>query len=129
MARKLFTLTVLGLCFGLSGCSSEPGQSDISKAVKDYFKNDSSILSGNKLIGIMATATGVEGFKLDSVDKIGCEPSGKNAYICEVSVEYTINSTEGSLADLFGAAGQKRSINKYRFVKTSNGWLVATGNN
>lgn len=115
------------ICLGLSGCSGEPSASDISKAVSESFKNDSSLLTGKKLIGVMVTAAGVEGVKLDSVDKIGCEPRGKNAYICEVSVEYTISITEGSLADLMGAAGHKRSINKYRFVKTSKGWIVAEG--
>lgn len=129
MFNKSLILTMVVMCIGLSGCGGEPSASEISQAVSESFKNDSSILSGNKLLGAVVNAAGVEGVKLDSVDKIGCEPSGKNAYICEVSVEFTINSTEGSIADLFGAGGHKRSINKYRLVSTSKGWIVAQGGN
>jgi len=129
MTKKILTIINLGLCFNLLGCSGEPDASEISKAMKESYANDSSFFSTNKLIGFMANAAGLQEIKLNSADKIGCEPSGKNAYLCEVAVEYTVNSTEGSLADLFGATGQKKSINKYRFVKTSNGWLVAPVNN
>lgn len=128
MLKKLFTTSILSMCIWLTGCSGEPSGSDISKAVAESFKNDSTILSGDKLIGAMVTAAGVEDINLISVDKISCEPNGKNAYICEVSIEYRINSKVGSIADLLGAGGQKRTINKYRLVSTSKGWIVAPGN-
>lgn len=128
MFNKPFTVSILSMCVLLTGCGGEPSASDISKAVGESFKNDSSILSGDKLIGAMVSAAGVDDIKLNSVDKIGCEPSGKNAYICEVSVEYSINSKAGSIADLIGAGGEKRTINKYRLVSTSKGWIVAPGN-
>lgn len=127
MFKKPFTVSILSMCVLLTGCGGEPSASDISKAVGESFKNDSSILSGDKLIGVMVNAAGVEDVKLNSVDKIGCEPSGKNAYLCEVSIEYTISSKSGSIADLLGAGGQKRTINKYRLVSTSKGWIVASG--
>jgi len=127
MTKKPTALLLIAICLGLSGCSGEPSASDVTKAVGDSFKQDTSLITGKKLIGAMVTAAGVEGVTLESVDKIGCEPSGKNAYLCEVSVEYTINTAEGSLADIFGAAGHKRSIGKYRFVNTSKGWIVAPG--
>jgi hypothetical protein len=129
MFNKSLILTVVFMCISLSGCSGEPSASEIAKAVGESFKNESSILSGNKLIGVAVNAAGVEAIKLDSVDKIGCEPSGKNAYTCEVSVEFTVNSAEGSIADLLGAGGHKRTINKYRLVSTSRGWIVAQGSN
>jgi len=129
MSKKIFNLFIISCSLVFCGCSSEPSASDISKAVGESFKNDSSLLNGKKLIGTIFSAAGVEGIKLESVDKIGCEPSGKNAYICEVSVEYTIHSADGSIADLLGAAGQKRSISKYRLVSTSKGWVVAQGEN
>ena len=123
MNRVLFPLSFC-LCLMLSACGGEPSSTEITKAVEDLFKNDSSFATGKKLLGILAATAGVQDIKVDSIDKIGCEPNGKNAYLCEVAVEYTISNSEGSLSDLLGIGGHKRSINKYRLVKTSKGWII-----
>jgi hypothetical protein len=121
--RALFPIS-LCLCLILSACGGEPSSAEITKAVEDLFKNDSSMTAGKKILGILAATAGVQDIKVDSIDKIGCEPDGKNAYSCEVAVEYTISNSEGSLSDLLGVGGHKRSINKYRLVKTSKGWII-----
>jgi len=123
MNRVLLPLS-LCICLMLSACGGEPSPTEITKAVEDLFKNDSSFATGKKILGILAASAGVQDIKVDSIDKIGCEPNGKNAYLCEVAIEYTISNSEGSLSDLLGIGGHKRSINKYRLIKTSKGWII-----
>ncbi len=124
MFKRSFSILIFCAYLLLTGCAGEPSSSEISKAVGDSFKEDSSIFTGKNLLGTLINAAGVEEIMLISVEKIGCEPSGKNTYLCEVSVEYLVNGTEGGLSNLLGISGKKRSINKYRLVKTSKGWIA-----
>jgi len=67
---------------------------------------------------------GIESVNVGLVDKIGCQPSGKNAYLCEVAIEFTIVAKKGGFAQFFGLSGSQRSIERYRLVKTSRGWTA-----
>lgn len=122
--KKFLHLASFSFCLLLVACAVEPSPSEVNKAIEELFKNNSNFLQNQKILGVIAASAGMKDIKLNSVDKIGCEPNGKNAYLCEIAVEYTITSTEGSVLDLLGVGGRKRSINKYRLVKTAKGWIV-----
>jgi hypothetical protein len=112
------------LLLSLTGCNSEPSANEVSIAVSEAFLHSTSFPE-NTLVGAIANAAGVEGISLDSLEKINCEPNGKNSFICEVSIEFSINNTKGSIVDLLGVAGSKRKIAKYRLVNTSKGWIAS----
>jgi len=129
MFKKYFSLVLFCCTLLLVGCAGEPSSTEVHKAVEDLFSNDSSALNQKNLLGVIATSAGIKEIKLNSVDKIGCEPNGKNAYLCEVAVEYTITSSEGSISELLGVGGRKHSVNKYRLIKTSKSWIIDASNN
>lgn len=127
--RLLLTSIGIICVAGLIGCSGEPSASDIKHAVQDSFTNDTSILSNQNIFGALASAAGLQNVKLDSAEKVGCQPDGDNAYRCEVVIEYTFDTEKDSLASLMGVGGPKRSVAKYRFIKTSKGWITDSGVN
>ncbi len=64
-------------------------------------------------------------FSQGNIEKINCITHAKNSYICEYVMEYTINVADGSLAEMFGAKGKKRTITRSKFLKTSKSWIIA----
>lgn len=127
MNKKIF-LCLSPLLLIVIGCNSEPSDKEVSMAVREAFLNSTS-LPQTSLVTAIANAAGIEGISLDSLEKINCEPNGKNSFICEVSIEFTINKSKGSIVDLLGVAGSKRTISKYRLVKTSKGWIASPFDN
>lgn len=109
----------------LIACSGEPSESEIRKAIQDsYSQGDHSILS-SKISEAIISSTGVKDIKLENIEKINCVSNAKNSYVCEYVMEYTINADNGSLAEMFGATGKKRTISRSKFLKTSKSWIIS----
>lgn len=117
------------LVLGLTACSGEPSASDIKRAVQDSFSQDTSLLNNQNLLGVLVNAAGLQNIRLDSVDKVGCQPDGDHAYRCEVVIDYTMATEKDSLAAMMGVGGSKRNVARYRFLKTSKGWIIDQGAN
>jgi hypothetical protein len=110
--------------FFLAGCSFEPSKKEVEIAVKESINKDFSILIGNNFGGLIVGMAGIEAINVELVDKIGCEASGKNTYLCEVAIEFNIATKQDSFANLLGVSGTQKSLQKYKFAKTSKGWLA-----
>lgn len=106
-------------------CSGEPSENDIKIAVQDSYNQYSNLTLSSKLGGAILTATGVKGINVKNVEKINCVFQAQNSYICEYVVEYTIITDGGSLAEMFGVAGEKRKISRAKFLKTSKNWITS----
>lgn len=119
--RKYFLILSI---FFLAGCSFEPSTNEVEIAVKESINKDFSILIGNNFGGLIVGMAGIEAINVELVDKIGCEASSKNAYLCEVAIEFNITTKQDSFANLLGISGTQKSLQKYKFVKTSKGWLA-----
>lgn len=121
----MFSKFYLGfIIFVLAGCTFEPSNKQVSVAVKEAIDQDYNNLIGNDFGGIVVAMAGIESINVDLVDKIGCQPSGKNAYLCEVAIEFTIVAKQGGFAQLLGVSGRQQSIENYRLIKTSRGWTA-----
>ncbi len=83
-------------------------------------------LSGN-MFGAMLSATGSVNVQVHKVEKIKCSDVTKNSAICEVYSEYTIGSKDTAFSSLVGFGNRQSSTDRIRFIKTSNGWVVASG--
>lgn len=116
-------LLILSIFF-LAGCSFEPSKKEVEIAVKESIDKDFSILIGNNFGGLIVGMAGIESINVELVDKIGCEASGKNTYLCEVAIEFNIVTKQDSFANLLGVSGAQKSLKKYKFAKTSKGWLT-----
>jgi hypothetical protein len=123
MKNKYLFYIFFMVIFSLSGCSNEPSDSDVAKAVTDAFLENSSF-SQSGLAGALINATGIEGVNVDSVEKINCTPNAKNAFDCEVTIDFSIKKTDGSIVDLIGMPNHKRVISKYHLISTSKGWIA-----
>jgi len=77
------------------GCSGEPSEADISKAVAATYKD-------------WGLADKDTSFK---AEKLGCEKEGK-AYSCDVSM--TINTK----------LGEQKQTARARFIRTADGWAM-----
>jgi hypothetical protein len=121
-------LQILSLCvlIFLSACSSEPSKDEVSKAVREFFAAEVNDALKSKFLGVdLISAIGFESFSVDQVEKVACIPEGKNAAQCEVVVQISLKTKEDSLLKLFAGDSQKKSVQKFRFVKISKGWVVA----
>jgi hypothetical protein len=121
-------LQILSLCIFifLSACSSEPSKDEVSKAVRDFFAAEVNNALKSKFLGVdFISAMGFESISVDQVEKVSCTPEGKNASQCEVVIQISLKTKEDSLLKLFAGDSQKKSVQKFRFVKISSGWMVA----
>lgn len=107
------------------GCSGEPSEKDIKKAIQDSYNQDSNLILSSKIGEAILSSTGVKDIKLENIEKINCVSHAKNSYICEYVMEYTIKVEDGSLAHMFGANGKKRTISRSKFLKTTKSWIIS----
>jgi hypothetical protein len=106
-------------------CSGEPSEKDIKKAIQDSYSQETNSIFSSKIGEALLSSTGVKDIKLENIEKINCVSHAKNSYFCEYVMEYTIKADDGSLAEMFGAKGKKRSIMRSKFFKTSKSWIIA----
>lgn len=117
-------IIIISLSAALAGCVFEPTQEEVESAVRAGFAEDYKPFLESKLGGTVAALAGIEGVKVFSVEKLGCVESSKKAFTCEVLVEYWIVAKAGGFAQLLGADGKQKSVEKYRLLKTSRGWTA-----
>jgi len=120
--KIISSILIVPLIFG---CSGEPSEKDIQKAIHDSYNQDSNLILSSKIGEAILSSTGVKGIKLENIEKINCISHAKNSYICEYVIEYKINVEDGSLAYMFGASGKKRTISRSKFLKTSKSWIIS----
>lgn len=107
------------------GCSGEPSEKDIKKAIQDSYSQGSNSILSSKMGEAILSSTGVKDVTLENIEKINCVSHAKNSYICEYVMEYTIKADDGSLAHIFGANGKKRTISRSKLLKTSKSWVIS----
>ena len=99
----------------LAGCSSEPSNADIEKAVQASVQQSQEAMGkladGNPQAAGMAKAFQA---KVHSVNKIGCKSDGDKAYKCDVELDMET-----------GLTGRKKQTVPVRMVKGSEGWTMA----
>ena len=99
----------------LAGCSSEPSNADIEKAVQASVQQSQEAMGklagGNPQAAEMAKAFQA---KVHSVNKIGCKSDGDKAYKCDVELDMET-----------GLTGRKKQTVPVRMVKGSEGWTMA----
>ena len=117
-------MTLIAVSF-IAACSGEPSEKDIIKAIQDSYSQDTKSILSSKIGEALLSSTGVKDIKLENVEKINCVSNAKNSYVCEYVMEYTIKADDGSLAEMFGAKGKKRTITRSKFLKTSKSWILA----
>jgi hypothetical protein len=111
----------------LWSCTLEPTERDLRQAVSAAIQDEVSSAIKTKFLGFeLMTAVGFEGIDVISVEKISCEPAGKNAFNCEVAVAIAVRVKEKSLASMFGTDGRSKGVHRFRFVKTGAGWILAS---
>ncbi|MBY0241305.1 MAG: hypothetical protein K2X55_18520 [Burkholderiaceae bacterium] len=90
---------VLALGIALTGCGSEPSESDIQAAITKEQAATPEIMKG-----MVPEVSGVK--------KVGCKADGEKAYICDVELE----------AKQFGKTN--KGVAQFRLVKGSDGWAI-----
>ena len=114
--KTIIQMTAVGaIALLLAGCSSEPSNSDIEKAVQASVQQSQEAMG--KLAGSNPQAADMaKAFqaKVHSVNKIGCKSDGDKAYKCDVELDMET-----------GLTGRKKQTVPVRMVKGSEGWTMA----
>ncbi len=103
--HMLRTALVLSSAVLLAACSGEPSESDIRSAV------DKNIAETNKAMGDFGVKAES---KVHELKKVGCKEDGKNAYKCDVDIDFEMP-----------LVGRKKAVVPMRFVKASEGWVAS----
>jgi hypothetical protein len=95
LLATLFASTAL-----LAACSSEPSESDINTAVREFYSHN----------GVLGSV------QVNKVTKLQCvEEQGASSYVCDVQVNIT--------KSFLGHAERPSDLtSKVRMLKTDNGW-------
>ncbi len=111
--KTLFTgITIVLLGLALTGCSGEPTEADLKKALQaemDRANELAQTMLGNEAGAAVATT-------IHTLDKLKCKQSevdGKQEYRCKVEMDITYPP----------AKRQKRQAS-IRMVKEDNGWMI-----
>lgn len=102
----------LACALGLAACTNEPTEADLRQAVERQVSAQNASMEQLLGKGLTQAARQFTG-EIKGVRKIGCQPDGEQAYRCDVELEI---EHLGTLA---------REPASYRFVKGSEGWMVA----
>jgi hypothetical protein len=119
---KIATMLITTLF--IVACSSEPSEKDIKKAIQDSYSQETNSIFFSKIGVALLSSAGFKDIKIESIEKINCVSNAKNSYICEYVLEYTIKVDDGSLAEMLGAKGKKRTLARSKFLKTSKSWII-----
>lgn len=109
LKHKLLSRFALAISvFALVGCSGEPSDSDVERAITEATDQamaqlkESGVLSDNLVVTIHA------------IKKIGCAPAeGEAGYICDIESHVSTPMT-----------GEVKGIEKYRLVEKDGSWLA-----
>ena len=116
----LFCFTTL-----LVGCSKEPSNEDVFKIISSYIKEDAANLIEKKLLGVnLGSVLGIEQLKINTIEKIACEPIVNKKITCQVLVDFEFVNKKDGLTELLGGLPKTKKIVEYQFVQTSQGWQV-----
>lgn len=105
--KTIKLMGIMGLSMALVACGGAPSEGEIKDALQK--QTDQMI----KSMGPLAKMSGIDTTEVRSVEKIGCEKDGENAYRCDVKVVVKVQGKEVS------------ETSRGRFVKTSDGWQAS----
>lgn len=105
--KTIKLMAALGVSTVLAACGGAPSEGEMKEALQK--QTDQMI----KSMGPLAKMSGVDTTEIRSVEKIGCEKDGENAYRCDVKVVVKVQGKEMS------------ETSRGRFVKTSDGWQAS----
>jgi hypothetical protein len=114
--RPLLLALLLASALGLAACNNEPSDADISEAVLRQVNAQSTTLEqwlGKEIGKEITRAARTFSGEVKGARKIGCQPDGDQAFVCDVELEVEHLGT------------LRREPARYRFVKGSEGWMVA----
>ena len=109
----------------LVGCSKEPSNEDVVKIISSYIKADAANLIDKNFLGVnLGSVLGIEQLKINTIEKIACEPIVNKKITCQVLVDFEFVNKKDGLTELLGGVPKTKKIVEYHFVQTSQGWQV-----
>ena len=113
-AQYLKTAGVLIVAALLMGCAAEPSEADMKAAFdRDKAATVESMRGLFGQAGADMTTQMQDRFGVQTVRKIGCKADGDKASLCDLELEVK------------GITGTQKVTRQVRFVKGSEGWMLA----
>ena len=109
----------------LIGCAKEPSDEDVVKVISNSIKEDAANLIDKNFLGVnLGDVLGIDQLKINTVEKIACEPFVNKKITCQVLVDFEFVNKKDGLTELLGGLPKTKKIVEYQFVQTSQGWQV-----
>jgi hypothetical protein len=109
----------------LLGCAKEPSNEDVVKIISSSIKEDAANLIDKKFLGVnLGSVLGIDQLKINTIEKIACEPIVNKKVTCQVLVDFEFLNKKDGLTELLGGLPKTKKIVEYQFVQTSQGWQV-----
>ena len=108
----------------LSGCGGEPSELQIKTALEANLSASKSSIQSSIFGAALLGLSGIRDVRLDSLEKVGCEQTGDNAYQCQVIVQITVHGDQQGVGALFGITGSHKQALKVTMLKSSQGWYL-----
>lgn len=109
----------------LLGCAKEPSNEDVVKIISSSIKEDAANLIDKKFLGVnLGSVLGIDQLKINTIEKIACEPIVNKKTTCQVLVDFEFVNKKDGLTELLGGVPKTKKIVEYQFVQTSQGWQV-----
>jgi hypothetical protein len=115
LKKMIVTSVACLIAIALSGCSREPSSADIEKAIRAYLAHENQ--QAKNYGGFIGSMVADMVPKIYGIRKIGCAPAqGSSGYNCDVEIDASRE---------FPGRGRSKNVAKFRFIKGSDGWLIA----
>jgi hypothetical protein len=112
-------------CATLIGCSKEPSDDEVTKVIANVIKEDAANLIDKNFLGVnLGSVLGIDQLRINTIEKIACEPIVNNKITCQVLVDFEFINKKDGLTELLGGVPKTKKIIEYQFVQTSQGWQV-----
>ena len=109
----------------LIGCAKEPSDEDVVKVISNSIKEDAANLIDKNFLGVnLGSVLGIDQLRINTIEKIACEPIVNNKITCQVLVDFEFINKKDGLTELLGGVPKTKKIIEYQFVQTSQGWQV-----
>ena len=123
--RSFQFFLIMLFCATLIGCSKEPSDDEVTKVIANVIKEDAANLIDKNFLGVnLGSVLGIDQLRINTIEKIACEPIVNNKITCQVLVDFEFINKKDGLTELLGGVPKTKKIIEYQFVQTSQGWQV-----
>ena len=114
--RSFQFFLIMLFCATLIGCSKEPSDDEVTKVISNVIKEDAANLIDKNFLGVnLGSVLGIDQLRINTIEKIACEPIVNNKITCQVLVDFEFINKKDGLTELLGGVPKTKKIIEYQY--------------